>query len=123
MLSACRNFVASKYVLQCRFSGFGLLGPRNLNEIVKLEVLSKEDSTVIKSIWEEFHNKKNDAVCGTMTPEEHKKLHEKAKACPLFILPCFKSKESYYMLFSQYQDNFFAITYLEGDKYFPCSNQ
>ena len=96
------------------FAGYSLLGPKSLNEIVKLDILDKEPTEKIKAIWSEYHMSKLDALSGSLKAEEFSKFRSNMTKCPTFVYPCFKSKESYYVLISQFQTNFLAVTYLEG---------
>ena len=105
-------------------SGFSLLTPGSLNEVVKLDVLMQESSDRIKEIWSESHtvNKTGLHICGDLDVQQDRLLRSNGKKCPMFVFPVFKgSDDQYMMLFSQFQENMFILTYLEEYKRNPAS--
>ena len=107
-------------------SGFSLLTPTDLNDIVKLEVLMQEPSDRIKEIWSEYHtvNKSGLQICGNLDTRMDQLLRAKGKESPMFVFPVFKGSDDQYMvLFSQFQENMFILTYLEEYKRNPASAQ
>lgn len=102
-------------------SGFALFSPRKLDSLMKLEMLSNLSQDEIKEIWKNSQGLKQigGLLCGDIDPAVDTVLRERAKKCPMFITFAFKSPEAYVTLLSQFQENFFMLTYLEGK--FLCS--
>ncbi|KAN0028359.1 hypothetical protein ACTFIV_010201 [Dictyostelium citrinum] len=88
--------------------------PGKLNEVVKIELMEKEDSATVKDIWLQYHLKK-DCLCAVIPKDIYKKLIERSKACPLFIFPLPGDKGFISMLY-QNQGDHFVFTYLEQYK-------
>ncbi len=100
-----------------RSLSYTLLGPKSLDNIVKLDQLKVESNDNIIEIWKKFHETKKDAISDILTPEVHTSLLAKAKNNGLFIVPVFKqNKDNYFILLSQFQDKYFLCTYLEGNR-------
>ncbi|KAN0030497.1 hypothetical protein ACTA71_009136 [Dictyostelium dimigraforme] len=88
--------------------------PGKLNEVVKIELMEKEDAATVKDIWLQYHLKK-DCLCAVIPKDIYKKLIERSKACPLFIFPLPGDKGFISMLY-QNQGDHFVFTYLEQFK-------
>ncbi|KAN0016350.1 hypothetical protein ACTFIU_006317 [Dictyostelium citrinum] len=88
--------------------------PGKLNEVVKIELMEKEDAATVKDIWLQYHLKK-DCLCAVIPKDIYKKLIERSKACPLFIFPLPGDKGFISMLY-QNQGDHFVFTYLEQYK-------
>ena len=104
--------------------GFSLLAPMNLNEIVKLDVLTQESNDRIKEIWSgsQTVNRTGLHICGDLDVQQDRLFRAKGKECPMFVFPVFKdSDDQYMMLLSQFQQNMFILTYLEEYKRNPAS--
>ena len=97
-------------------SGFALFSPRKLDSLMKLEMLNGLSQEEIKEIWMKSQGLKQvgGLLCGDIDPTIDSVLRDRAKKCPMFITFAFKSPEAYVTLLSQFQENFFMLTYLEG---------
>ena len=105
-------------------AGFSLATPRSLDEIAKVSLLEAEESHKIKEIWATYHeDASKNAIAITMDPREHDSLLERVKSCPQFIFPVFASKDAYYLMFSQFQDSIFFLTYLDDYRNNPDTAQ
>ncbi|KAG1709297.1 hypothetical protein DVH05_019940 [Phytophthora capsici] len=117
LLSSCqaRSFASSK-----AGAGFSYPGARTLEQIVKLELLENEQEEKIRSIWEEFHADKDDAVATTLSADEFQALVKRAEAAPYFIFPVYR-QEGFFNMLCQFQQSCFLITYLEAFKENPSA--
>lgn len=117
LLSSCqaRSFASSK-----AGAGFSYPGARTLEQIVKLELLENEQKEKIRSIWEEFHADKDDAVATTLSADEFQALVKRAEAAPYFIFPVYR-QEGFFNMLCQFQQSCFLITYLEAFKENPSA--
>ncbi|CAH0480117.1 unnamed protein product [Peronospora belbahrii] len=101
-------------------TGFSYPGARSLDQIVKLELLEKEETPEIRCIWEEFHAHKRDAVATTLDATEFHTLAKRATVAPYCIFPVYRQKGFFNML-CQYQQSCFLVTYLEAFKENPTA--
>mmetsp|Transcript_26903 Transcript_26903/g.34858 ORF Transcript_26903/g.34858 Transcript_26903/m.34858 type:complete len:219 (-) Transcript_26903:253-909(-) len=97
---------------QKRKFSFSFPGPRKLEEIVKLPLLSKETPERVSEIWKEFHNQRKDTLATTLCFEDFQVLLERGADCPIFVYPIWRDA-GHFMLISQFQDTHFLVTYLE----------
>ncbi|KAG2783751.1 hypothetical protein JG687_00015424 [Phytophthora cactorum] len=110
-----RNFASSK-----SGTGFSYPGARSLEQIVKMELLEGEQASKIRSIWEEFHADKDDAVASTLDASEFQALVKRAEAAPFFIFPVYR-QEGFFNMLCQFQQSCFLVTYLEAFKENPSA--
>ncbi|CEG35372.1 protein mitochondrial precursor [Plasmopara halstedii] len=101
-------------------NGFSYPGARSLEQIVKLDLLENEHAPKIRSIWEEFHADKDDAVAMTLDAIEFQALVTRATAAPYFVLPVYR-QEGYFNMLCQFQQSCFLVTYLEAFKENPAA--
>jgi len=103
--------------------GFSALSPRSLKEVCKLELFESQDSDKCKEIWTSYHETKKDATGMHVSKETCASVLMRAKTCPVFIFPIFKSEESYLVLLSQFMPNTnsFVFAYLEEYKKNPTA--
>jgi ATP11 protein len=113
-----------------RAFSFTSLSPKNLADITNLPLLKQEPSEKIIEIWHKYHNSdaetmgavsiKNDGVYGcVLASTEAQSIKDRAKKCPMIILPVFKeASDSYLVMLAQFQDRAFILTYLEGMAFF-----
>ncbi|KAH7467193.1 hypothetical protein KRP22_013005 [Phytophthora ramorum] len=101
-------------------SGFSYPGARSLEQLVKLELLENEQAPQIRSIWEDFHAGKDDAVATTLSADEFQSLVKRAEAAPYFIFPVYR-QEGFFNMLCQFQQSCFLITYLEAFKENPSA--
>lgn len=99
-------------------SGFSYPGPRSLEQIVKLELLESEQTPKIRSIWEEFHAEKDDAVALTLNARDFQALVKRAEAAPYFVIPVYR-QDGFFNMLCQFQHSCFLVTYLEAFKENP----
>ena len=99
-------------------AGFSLPSPKALNAIVKEDLLSKESSSSIASIWTEHHAAKQDCIASTLSPTDHALLRQRGDATPYFVFPVHREQGLFTML-SQFQDQYILFTYLEAFKQNP----
>lgn len=84
--SSSLSFNRKKTVFESQRRNFA-----NLNEIVKLDLLEKEDTKKITSIWLQYHRKK-DCLSAVIPKETYHLLLDKSKDCPLFVFPLSREK-------------------------------
>ena len=95
-------------------SGFSNIGPRNLEDICKINLFEREDPKKCRQIWTDFHANKNDAVGLVLDSPSCLAILKRARQCPNFVHPFFTgSDNSHMVLFSQFQRNAFLYTTLE----------
>ncbi|POM78859.1 ATP11 domain containing hypothetical protein [Phytophthora palmivora] len=110
-----RNYASTKAT-----TGFSYPGARSLEQIVKLELLENEQAPKIRSIWEEFHADKDDAVATTLEAHEFQSLVKRAESAPYFIFPVYR-QEGFFNMLCQFQQSCFLVTYLEAFKENPSA--
>ncbi|KAG6621419.1 protein mitochondrial precursor [Phytophthora cinnamomi] len=122
-----RALLSSRHALKPRAfastkaaAGFSYPGARSLEQIVKLELLESEQAPQIRSIWEEFHADKDDAVATTLGADEFQALVKRAEAAPFFIFPVYR-QEGFFNMLCQFQQSCFLVTYLEAFKENPSA--
>jgi hypothetical protein len=109
-----RGRACSRLLSPSRPFSFSSISPKYLSEITNLPKLAGETPDVITEIWRTFHGQSTSAhgdVIADSAPAQD--LLSKKKKCPMFIVPVFKSKDSYLILFTQFQDKYIIATYLE----------
>ena len=105
---------------QRRGVGFSSLSPRSLREICKLELFESEGRDACAEIWRAYHEEKRDAAGAVLTRDVCARVLERAKQCPMFVFPVFKSTDgAFLMMLSQFQQNVFLFTSLEEYKQNP----
>jgi len=88
-------------------------------------MLQQESPERVQEIWTEYHSDpKKQVVSFSLEASVHDTILERVKEYPNFLFPVFGgSKEEYYLMFSQYQDRMFFLTYLEDFRKDPASAQ
>lgn len=64
---------------------------RNLNDIMKIDLIKDKDATDIKQIWEEYHIQK-DVIAATIPSKTYEKIANLSNKYPMFILPLPRSQ-------------------------------
>ncbi|KAG7377973.1 ATP synthase mitochondrial F1 complex assembly factor 1 [Phytophthora pseudosyringae] len=98
--------------------GFSYPGARSLEQIVKLELLEGEQPPKIRSVWEDFHAGKDDAVATALGASEFQALVGRAAAAPFFVFPVYRH-EGFFNMLCQFQQSCFLVTSLEAFKENP----
>ncbi|EGC38214.1 hypothetical protein DICPUDRAFT_76207 [Dictyostelium purpureum] len=88
--------------------------PGKLNDVVKLELLEKEDASTVKQIWLQYHLQK-ECLCAVIPSDIYKKLISRSKECPLFIIPL-PGDKGFISILYQNQGDHLVFTYLEQFK-------
>jgi ATP synthase F1 complex assembly factor 1 len=70
---------------------FQLPGPKSLDQIIKMNLIEKEDPPAIEQIWNDFHRLTIDVVSYVIPAEQYKLFLARVKECPWFVLPVFKN--------------------------------
>ncbi|RLN61150.1 hypothetical protein BBJ29_007337 [Phytophthora kernoviae] len=65
----------------------------------------------IRSIWEDFHADKDDAVATTLLADEFQSIVKRATAAPYFIFPVYR-QEGFFNMQCQLQQSCFFVMYL-----------
>ena len=104
-----------------QLSGFSPLSPASLDDIVKKEKMFGEEKVHLQTIWEDYHKSKATSTGFCLSGAEFRKVTDRVKESPLFVVPLFKdeSGSTHIMLLSQMQDKFISFTYLEEYKQNP----
>jgi ATP synthase mitochondrial F1 complex assembly factor 1 len=103
--------------------GFSYPAPRKLDEIVKLELLSKEPRDKVETIWKEFHKKKVDNIAEVWSTTEFNNLQAASKeTSSTFIFPV-PREGGYFSVISQIQGTHILFTYLEDYRNNPHNAQ
>jgi len=100
-------------------SGFSFTGPKNLDGILKTELIKGKSKSEVSEIWTSYHKNKEGILGLIMDGDAGSKVIKRAKKCPFFIQPVFR-ENGYFMLLSQYQPpSHFFFAYLEDYKMDP----
>jgi len=100
-------------------SGFSFAGPRNLNEIMKTELLENKTKAEISDIWMSYHESKERVHGTVLKGSDGLKVLQRAEKLPFFIEPIFRD-DGFFMLLSQFQTpSHFLLAYLEDYKMDP----
>lgn len=59
--------------------GFSFPAPRNLKDIVKMQLLERESTHHIRDIWLDHHSERGDTVADTMTVTEYRELSDRGR--------------------------------------------
>ncbi|KAG2507449.1 hypothetical protein JM16_008871 [Phytophthora kernoviae] len=102
------------------FAAFVVYYDELKEQIVKLELLKNEQAPQIRSIWEDFHVDKDDAVATTLLADEFQSIVKRATAAPYFIFPVYR-QEGFFNMQCQFQQSCFLVTYLEAFKEDPSA--
>ncbi|XP_046595543.1 methionine--tRNA ligase, mitochondrial [Neodiprion lecontei] len=79
-----------------------------LNDVMKVELIEGKSRDEIIQIWQEYHRQK-DCISGAMSAQQYKKLFERGKEYPTFLLPLPRS-EGYEFILSQFYDTEIHMT-------------
>ncbi|KAI9916556.1 hypothetical protein PsorP6_017027 [Peronosclerospora sorghi] len=101
-------------------TGFSYPGARSLEQLVKLELLEKEQTPEIRTIWNKFHADKDDAIATALNAIQFHALVERATKAPYFIFPVYR-QDGFFNMLCQFQQSCFLITYLEAFKENPSA--
>lgn len=80
-------------------TGTGNWPPRNLSEIMKVDLIKDKSTDEIRKIWSEYYAQK-DCIFGVVEAINYESLVTKSKACPHFIYPLARG-DGYEYYFSQ----------------------
>ena len=87
-------------------------------------MFEQETTERIKEIWSEFHSDPHKMAIGsTLSVDDHDTISLRVKNSPNYLFPVFASKEAYYLMFSQFQDNMFFLTFLDDYRNNPDTAQ
>jgi hypothetical protein len=75
--------------LQKRF-GWSIAGPRELDSIIKVNLLEKEYPERIAEIWNSNHLMKMDMMSDVISTETYSLLSNRLKKYPMFVIPIHK---------------------------------
>ncbi|RLN50250.1 hypothetical protein BBP00_00010063, partial [Phytophthora kernoviae] len=92
LLANTRGLLGRTFANTTSSTGFSYPGARSLEQIVKLELLENEQAPQIRSIWEDFHADKDDAVATTLLADEFQSIVKRATAAPYFIFPVYRQE-------------------------------
>lgn len=98
--------------------GFSFPAPRSLDQIVKLNLIENERPAAITQIWNEYHQDKSDCIARTLDGSTFTSIVERAQSAPYFVFPVHR-QDGYFNMLSQFQDQYFLVTYLEAFKENP----
>ncbi|GKY99444.1 hypothetical protein MPSEU_000898900 [Mayamaea pseudoterrestris] len=102
-------------------SGFSFVGPKSLDDVLKLEKVADKSTTDLADLWYAFHDDKHGVLGLVSHGQDGKMVIERARKCPFFIQPVFRD-DGFFMLVSQYMDpSHFCMAYLEDYKMDPHS--
>jgi ATP synthase F1 complex assembly factor 1 len=73
------------------FNKLTLPGPKSLDQIVKINLLEKENPEAIRTIWYKYHAATNDVIAHTLSTEQYRCLEYRGQQCPMFVLPLFRN--------------------------------
>ncbi|KAI9910112.1 hypothetical protein PsorP6_009973 [Peronosclerospora sorghi] len=101
-------------------TGFSYPGARTLEQLVKLELLKKEQTLQIRTIWNKSHADKDDAIATALNATQFHALVKRAKKAPYFIFPVYR-QDGFFNILCQFHQSCFLITYLEAFKENPSA--
>jgi len=100
-------------------NAFTYAGPRNLNEILQLELINNKSKAEVSDLWLTYHESKEDVAGLIMNGKEVKDVLSRASKNPFFVQPVFRN-EGFFMLVSQFiSPTHFLFAYLEDYKMDP----
>eukprot|EP00539_Tryblionella_compressa_P006912 CAMPEP_0178763672 /NCGR_PEP_ID=MMETSP0744-20121128/17317_1 /TAXON_ID=913974 /ORGANISM="Nitzschia punctata, Strain CCMP561" /LENGTH=207 /DNA_ID=CAMNT_0020418665 /DNA_START=50 /DNA_END=670 /DNA_ORIENTATION=- len=116
-----RKLAPSFPVMRC-FS-FSFAGPKNLDDILKKELVADKSSTEISDMWYTYHENKENVHGIVLDGKAAEPLLSRASSNPFFVQPIFR-ENGYFMLVSQFMEpSHFIMAYLEDYKMDPGSAQ
>ncbi len=102
---------------------FSSISPKNLSDITNLPKLAQETPEVISELWAAFHERAISANGDSISNAIAADIAKLGKKCPLFIVPVFKSPDSYLILLTQFQEKHIIATFLDEYKKNPSGAQ
>ena len=103
---------------------FSFAGARNLEEIVKKELLEDKTAAEVSDIWYTYHEEKENVHGIILSGSDGEKVLKRAKDCPFFVQPVFRGDDGFFMMVSQFQPpSYFLLAYLEDYKMDPAAAQ
>nr|CAI5828178.1 unnamed protein product [Callosobruchus analis] len=90
----------------------------SLDKIMKTDLIKDKTKDEVKSIWEQYHLKKEYCIAATIPPHDFEKLQENAAKYPTFILPLPRSQGYEFMMcqFAQNTVHFTPLLYFQVHK-------
>lgn len=88
--------------------------PRSLEDVAKLDLLSAEEPSRVRAIWEAFHEDRPGVAGCTLDAAEHGDILQRGSESPMFVYPI-RRGDGHFMLLSQFSaaSAMFAMTFLE----------
>lgn len=87
--------------------------PRQLTDVVHLDLLESEEPGRISAVWEAFHESKSGVAGARIDLTEYESIAERSAESPLFVFPI-RREGGHFMLLSQFSggDRMFVLTSL-----------
>ncbi|CAJ1954587.1 unnamed protein product [Cylindrotheca closterium] len=116
-----RSHLISTNTTRC-FS-FSFVGPKELNDILKKDLVGDKPRSEVADLWYSFHEEKDNVHGLVMKGEDASTVLSRAASSPFFIQPVFRD-DGYFMLISQFfEPSHFIMAYLEDYKMDPSAAQ
>lgn len=97
---------------------------KDLNSIVKLDLLQEKSVAEISQIWSQYYSKKDDVIFATIPIEKYRRLKSKGKECSLFVYPLPREAGYEFLLGQCSEDDWYytpLIAYQTHGEYAPYS--
>jgi hypothetical protein len=112
------RFVAQKYATIRNFS-FTFAGPRNLDEIIKKDLVEDKTGAEVADVWYSYHESKDNMLGLVLKGKEGEVVLTRAATFPFFVQPVFRD-DGFFMLISQFlSPSHFLLGMLEDYKMDP----
>ena len=88
--------------------------PKNLGDVIKLEMVEQEQPAQVAAIWEKYHEERPAVAGAAVQIDEYNLISQRARESPMFVHPVFRG-DGYFMLVSQFdpRTSMFALANLE----------
>jgi ATP synthase F1 complex assembly factor 1 len=83
--------------------------PRNLNDVLKLELCLTKSGEEIKGLWDTYFARKPGIIASTYEKKEWDLVSARAAECPFFVVPVFRG-ENYFVMVAQFQEKNLMFT-------------
>jgi ATP synthase F1 complex assembly factor 1 len=84
------------------------------NLVKDLDRFKALNQTEVETLWGEFHETLSTSVTGkTLGSTDYAKIKQRGLNSPRFVLPNVRSKTSFFVLLTEYKDDFVLLTFLD----------
>ena len=73
-----------------RYLSFTFAGPRQLEEILKKDMVQDKSGTEVSDLWYSYHDQKDGVIGLSIKGDDGKRIVDRARSCPFFVQPIFR---------------------------------